>query len=219
MLENATRPRIAVIDYGIGNLRSAEKAMQKVGADAFLTNQPDEIESAAGVMLPGVGAMGRCIEALNSSGLRAVAVSAAQQAAEGGRPFLGVCVGMQMLHAGSTEHGGVEGLGLFGATVKEIAPISPSGEKLTVPHMQWNQLISNTPNALIDSSNPDRPWVYFVHSFAPEAHADVVATTEYGGPISAIVARQQLMGTQFHPEKSGLHGLAMLRRFVSLCAA
>jgi imidazole glycerol-phosphate synthase subunit HisH len=103
--------------------------------------------------------------------------------------------------------------------VKEIAPTSPTGEKLTVPHMQWNQLIEKSPNPLIDPTNSELPWVYFVHSFAPEAHAGVVATAEYGGPITAIVARQQLIGTQFHPEKSGLHGLAMLRRFVSLCAA
>ncbi len=205
--------RIAIIDYGIGNLRSAEKALQRAGADAFLTSDASEIESADAVVLPGVGAMGRCMEALASSGLRQPALDAIQS----GRPFLGVCVGMQMLHAGSTEHGGVEGLGVFDAIVRLIEPLPEDGQRLKVPHMQWNRLVRNAPSALIDGAAIDgEKWVYFVHSFAAEVHAHVVATAEYGGPVSAVVEHGNVMGTQFHPEKSGSHGIAILRSFVAL---
>ncbi len=208
-----TPPRVAVIDYGIGNLRSAEKALQRAGADAFLTSDAAAIAAAHAVVLPGVGAMGRCMEALNSSGLRDPALEAVQS----GRPFLGVCVGMQMLHAGSTEHGGVEGLGVFNSTVRLIEPAAEDGRQLKVPHMQWNRLIYKAPSALIDGAQIDGDkWVYFVHSFAADAHPDVVATAQYGGSVTAVVERGNVMGTQFHPEKSGLHGLAVLGSFVAL---
>ncbi len=210
--------RIAVIDYGIGNLRSVEKALQRVGADAFLSTSAREIESADAVVLPGVGAMGSCMNALVSSGLSEVTVSAAALAASMGKPFLGVCVGMQMLHLGSTEHGGVQGLGLFNSTVAEIHPADGPNGPLKVPHMQWNQLQIRKPSQLIgEHKSFEAPWVYFVHSFAAEPHDDVVATAEYGGPITAVVERGRLMATQFHPEKSGLHGLAIFRRFVAMC--
>jgi imidazole glycerol-phosphate synthase subunit HisH len=218
MPATSSAPRIAVIDYGIGNLRSAEKALQKAGADAFLTDNVRDIETAEAVVLPGVGAMGRCMEALADSGLQNVAVDAALEAATSGRPFLGVCVGMQMLHAGSTEHGGVDGLGLFQSTVTEIHPASGPNGSLKVPHMQWNKLDFNKPSVLRnESTNVDPQWVYFVHSFGAQPHPDVVATAEYGGAITAVVERGHLMGTQFHPEKSGVHGLAILRRFIALC--
>jgi imidazole glycerol-phosphate synthase subunit HisH len=209
-----TAPRVAIIDYGIGNLRSAEKAMQKAGADAFLTRNPSEIAAAQGVVLPGVGAMGRCIEALRQSGLQGAALDAVAS----GRPFLGVCVGMQMLHAGSTEFGGVEGLGVFPGSVVELQPQPEHDRPLKVPHMQWNRLQQVQPSQLL-AGMPDELWVYFVHSFAPEPHPYVVATAQYGGPVSAIVERANVMGTQFHPEKSGAHGLSLLGQFVKLCGA
>jgi imidazole glycerol-phosphate synthase subunit HisH len=206
-------PRIAIIDYGIGNLRSAEKAMQRAGADAFLTRNPAEIAAAHGVMLPGVGAMGRCMDALRQSGMH----TSALEAAASGRPFLGVCVGMQMLHAGSTEFGGVEGLGVFPGTVVELRPEPENGAPLKVPHMQWNRLQQTQPSQLLEAAQHDL-WVYFVHSFAPEPHPYVVATAQYGGAVTAVVERANVMGTQFHPEKSGAHGLGLLRQFVRLCS-
>jgi imidazole glycerol-phosphate synthase subunit HisH len=228
-----TAPRVAVIDYGIGNLRSAEKALQRAGADAFLTTDPADIGAADAVVLPGVGAMGRCMDALAASGLRQPTLDAIQS----GRPFLGVCVGMQMLHSGSTEHGGVEGLGVFAATVRLIQPGceptsdpgsqsgsqpgSQSGsqhaQRLKVPHMQWNRLVSTAPSRLVDGAHiSGEKWVYFVHSFAAEAHPAVVAIAEYGGSVTAVVEHGNVMGTQFHPEKSGRHGLALLTSFVDL---
>jgi imidazole glycerol-phosphate synthase subunit HisH len=211
--EPVRKPRIAVIDYGIGNLRSAEKAVQRAGADAFLTSDPTTIDTADGVVLPGVGAMGRCMESLDQFGLRQAVLTAVAS----GRPFLGVCVGMQMLHRGSTEHGGVEGLGVFDATVREIRPAPDDGEVLKVPHMQWNQLELRAESLLINKA--DDHWVYFVHSFAADVHQHVVSTVDYGGPITAVVERGSVMGTQFHPEKSGLHGQRILRSFVAMCAS
>jgi imidazole glycerol-phosphate synthase subunit HisH len=204
-------PRVAVIDYGIGNLRSAEKALQRAGADAFLATSSQEISTADGVMLPGVGAMARCMESLDEAGLRGAVLDAIHS----DRPFLGVCVGMQMLHAGSTEHGGVEGLGVFAATVREISPSQSPDHHLKIPHMQWNQLEPTISGRLISGATD--LWVYFVHSFAAEPHEHVVATVDYGGPISAIVERGSVMGTQFHPEKSGVHGQVILRSFIEMC--
>ena len=205
-------PRVAIIDYGIGNLRSVEKALQRVGADAFLTSDPLLIDTADGVLLPGVGAMASCMDALSNAGLRAITIDAI----ESGRPFLGVCVGMQMLHAGSDEHGGVEGLGVFPATVRQLITVPELG--LKVPHMQWNQLdrVEHRPSRLLNGL-VDPLWVYFVHSFAPEFHEEVVATCTYGQQISAVVERGNVGGTQFHPEKSGSHGLALLKSFVQRC--
>jgi imidazole glycerol-phosphate synthase subunit HisH len=201
-------PKIAIIDYGIGNLRSAEKAMQRVGADARLTSDPAEIAIAEGVVLPGVGAMARCMEALERSGLR----GATEDAIASGRPFLGICVGMQMLHKGSEEHGGVEGLGVFNGVVRRLSA------DVKVPQMQWNVLQPVRPSALL-AGLPDPTWVYFVHSYAPEFHEGVIGTCAYGGDVSAAVERGNVMGTQFHPEKSGAHGLALLASFSRLCAA
>lgn len=200
-------PRIAVMDYGIGNLRSAQKALQRVGADAVLTADPREIATADGVVLPGVGAMGRCIEALDSTGLRGPALDAI----DSGRPFLGICVGMQMLHGGTEEGGGVAGLGVLDGVVRLI-----SGE-VKRPQMQWNVVESLRPSLLL-SGQTDPCWMYFVHSYAPELHPAVVAVCDYGGPVGAAVERGNVSGTQFHPEKSGAHGLALLGGFVRRCA-
>jgi glutamine amidotransferase len=196
-------PSIAVLDYGIGNLRSAEKALQKVGGDARLVTNPADCEGAAGVVLPGVGAFGRCMAALRSSGLDHVA----HRAVRDGTPFLGICVGMQMLYTGSEEDPDVAGLGILEGKVRWL----PEGVKR--PQMQWNVLTVLRPAALLDGL-PDPAWVYFVHSYAPERTDDVVATCDYGGPVVAAVQKDNVFATQFHPEKSGAAGLALLGNFV-----
>jgi imidazole glycerol-phosphate synthase subunit HisH len=198
-------PLLAVLDYGIGNLRSAQKGLQRVGADARLTADPGLIRDAAGVVLPGVGNFGRCMEALRETGLDKLAV----EAAEASTPFLGICVGMQLLYEGSEESPGVEGLGIVPGTVRRL----PDGVKH--PQMQWNTL------DLVDEASPlfasiARPvWAYFVHSFAPEPTDGVVATCDYGGTVVAAIARGSLWATQFHPEKSGAAGLQLLANFVA----
>ena len=198
---------IAVLDYGIGNLRSAEKALQKVGADARLVTSAADAADADGVVLPGVGAFGRCMEALRASGLDRVALDAASS----GRPFLAVCVGMQMLYEASEESPGVSGLGILPGMVRALS------EDVKRPQMQWNVLQSvGRPAAMLDGLR-DSPWMYFVHSYAPDASDDVVATCEYGGSVVAAVERGSVWATQFHPEKSGGAGLHLLGNFVARC--
>jgi len=198
---------IAVLDYGIGNLRSAQKALEKVGAEARLVTTPDQAEGAAGVVLPGVGAFGRCLEALRASGLDAVAHRAVAE----GLPFLAVCVGMQMLYQNSEEDPGVPGLGLLRGVVRAL----PEGVKR--PQMQWNVLQPLRPSPLL--AGLDEPaWAYFVHSYAPDASDAVVATCDYGGSVVAAVERGSLWATQFHPEKSGVAGLRILANFAAACA-
>ncbi|PLS75729.1 MAG: imidazole glycerol phosphate synthase subunit HisH [Actinobacteria bacterium] len=203
---------IAVLDYGIGNLRSAQKALEKVGAEAELVSEPAAAEGAAGVVLPGVGAFGRCMEALRESGLDAVAV----EAIEAGTPFLGICVGMQMLYGRSEEDPEVAGLGVIDGEVRAL----PAGVKR--PQMQWNVLDPVPGRAgrslLLDGIAPGS-WAYFVHSYVPEPTADVAATCDYGGPVVAAVERGTLWATQFHPEKSGAVGLRLLANFAASCAA
>jgi imidazole glycerol-phosphate synthase subunit HisH len=199
---------IAVLDYGIGNLRSAEKALQRVGGDARLVTTPEDAADATAVVLPGVGAFGRCMEALHDTGLGAAAVSAV----EAGKPFLGICVGMQLLYDESEETPGVPGLGVLPGTVRVL----PDGVKR--PQMQWNTLEVTRESPLLTGLG-DPPWMYFVHSYAPEVTGNVVATCEYGGPVAAVVERDGLWATQFHPEKSGAAGLALLRNFVEIAAA
>ena len=200
---------IAVLDYGIGNLRSAEKALQHVGADARLTDDPDRAACADGVVLPGVGAFGPCAEALRRSGLGGVALDAIGR----GVPFLGICVGFQLLYAGSEESPAVPGLGVLAGTVRRL----PDGVKR--PQMQWNRLLRRPGVApdLLRGLEPE-PWVYFVHSYAPEAGPDTVATCDYGGELNAMAERGNISGTQFHPEKSGATGLRILTNFVERCS-
>lgn len=200
-------PRLAVLDYGIGNLRSAEKAFQHAGADAFLTADAAEVAAADGVVLPGVGAFGRCREALATTGLDAVAL----EAVASGRPFIGICVGMQLLYEGSEESPGVDGLGVLAGGVIRLPP----GVKH--PQMQWNRLDVASESPLLDGLG-EEPWMYFVHSFAPEVTEDTVATCSYGGDITAMAAKGNVVATQFHPEKSSTPGLALLANFVNLAA-
>ncbi len=200
---------IAVLDYGIGNLRSAEKALQHVGADAELVSDPKRAMAADAVVLPGVGNFGRCMEALRASGLDAVALAAIAD----GRPFLGICVGMQMLYSGSDESPGVAGLGVLDGTVSLL----PAGVKR--PQMQWNRLELSQPDSPLLRDLGDDAWVYFVHSYAAPVGPDVIATCDYGGPVAAAVGRGSLWATQFHPEKSGTTGLRLLANFAAVCSA
>jgi glutamine amidotransferase len=201
-------PLIAVLDYGIGNLRSAQKALEHVGADARLTADPALVADAAAVVLPGVGNVGRCMEALRASGLDTVA----HDAVASGRPFLGICVGMQMLYEGSEEAPDTAGLGILPGKVRWL----PEGVKR--PQMQWNVLDVVRPTPLL-AGLADPVWMYFVHSFAAEDTTNVVATCDYGGPVCAAVERANVLATQFHPEKSGAAGVALLRNFVDLVGA
>jgi len=195
--------KVAVLDYGIGNLRSAQKALERVGADARLTADVAEIEAADGVVLPGVGAFAACMGALRDSGLDKVALDAIA----GDRPFMGICVGMQMLYEGSDENPEATGLGVLDGRIRLLP------DDVKRPQMQWNILDRTRPSAMLDGLTAP-VWVYFVHSYAAEPTDDVVATCDYGAPLTAAVERGRLWATQFHPEKSGTAGLAILRRFV-----
>lgn len=199
--------RLAVLDYGIGNLRSAQKAFEHVGADARLTADLDDIEAADALVLPGVGAFGACMAALRRSGLDAVALDAIAQ----GRPFMGICVGMQLLYSGSDESPDVEGLGHFDRRIRRL------GAGVKHPQMQWNRLVPAVDGHPMLSGLDDM-WVYFVHSFAADGGDEVVATCDYGGPVTAAVARDNVWATQFHPEKSAATGLAILRNFLRWAA-
>jgi glutamine amidotransferase len=192
---------IAVIDYGIGNLRSAEKAMQRVGATARLVADPEDLAGASGIVLPGVGSFGRCADALTNGGWRAPI----EGCVAAGTPFLGICVGFQLLYESSEESPGAAGLGLIPGTVRRLP------DDVKHPQIQWNRLDVMAPNDLIDSEA--ETWMYFVHSFAPEVGPETVATCDYGGPVAAAVQVGSLFGVQFHPEKSGEDGLSLLRRF------
>ncbi len=202
---------IAVVDYGIGNLRSAQKALVHLGADARLVSDPDEVATSSGVVLPGVGAFGRCAQALRSTGLR----EAARDAIERRVPFLGLCIGFQLLFEGSDEDPAADGLGVLGGVVRALPPDQKR------PQMQWNRLdrtkgAGETSRMLAGLGTS--PWVYFVHSYAPqpspESDRAVVATCEYGATVVAAIEHGPVWGTQFHPEKSSREGLALLANFV-----
>ena len=202
------RPSIAVLDYGIGNLRSAQKGLERAGADAHLTADPDEVAAVDGVVLPGVGNFGRCVEALHARGVDAMA----KDAAASGRPFLGICVGMQLLYEGSDESPDLPGLGVLPGTVRLLP------DTVKRPQMQWNAISVTSPSPLLDGL--DGAWLYFVHSYAADPAAapeTVVATCDYGGPVVAAVQQGNVFATQCHPEKSSDAGRHLLANFVDLC--
>lgn len=197
---------LAVLDYGIGNLHSAQKALQHVGGDARLVTTAAEAEGATGVVLPGVGAFGACMEALRSSGLDAVA----RAAIDAGTPFLGICVGMQLLYEGSDEDPAATGLGVLPGRLRKLP------ETVKRPQMQWNVLdLHRSDDPLVRDLGAE-PWVYFVHSFAAASSDDTVATCDYGGPVVAVERRDNVWAAQFHPEKSGPVGLQILSNFVTI---
>lgn len=201
-----TAPAVAIVDYGIGNLHSAHKALRLVGADAELTADPQRIAAADAVVLPGVGAFGACMAALREHGLEQPVLDAAAS----GRPFLGICVGMQMLFEGSGESPGVAGLGVIAGRIELI----PGDVKR--PQMQWNRLdITAADDPLFAGLEP-RPWLYFVHSYCavPASPGEIIATVDYGSSLAVAVRRDNVAAVQFHPEKSATDGLALLTNFV-----
>jgi imidazole glycerol-phosphate synthase subunit HisH len=200
---------IAVLDYEIGNLRSAQKALQHVGADARLTADPGLVREAAGVVLPGVGAFGPCMAALRRTGLADLALEVVDRAV----PFLGICIGMQLLFEASEESPDEPGLGVLPGTVRLLPP------DVKRPQMQWN-LLERRGRAALLAHAPDPAWAYFVHSYAADTDDAVVsATCDYGGRVVAAVESGPVWATQFHPEKSSRTGLAALQAFVERAAA
>jgi glutamine amidotransferase len=204
-------PRIAVVDYGMGNRRSVEKALEHVGASARITRNVNEIQRADGVVVPGVGAFPRAMRNLAELGL----IEPLRRRASEGTPLLGICLGMHLLFERSGELEATPGLGLIEGKVTRLE----SGG-LRIPHIGWNE-VSFVRASPLTAALPDRGCAFYhVHSFAPrpEHEGDVVGTTEYGERFATIVARERVFGVQFHPEKSSAHGLKLLENFVSLCA-
>lgn len=196
---------IAIIDYGMGNLFSVEKAFVKLGAEVSVTSDQEIILAADKVVLPGVGAFGDCMSNLISYGL----VDVIHQVIGRGTPFLGICLGLQLLFEGSEEDPDVKGLGVFPGMVRKI--IAPT---LKIPHMGWNSLEFVGKNQLFAAFDKET-YVYFVHSYhaVPDDSSLITATVDYGGSVTAAIGRGNIQAVQFHPEKSGTVGLTMLSRF------
>lgn len=195
---------IAIIDYGMGNLYSVEKAFVKLGASVVVTSDGDVVRKADHVVLPGVGAFGDCMENLRRADLEPVIAEVVQS----GKPFLGICLGLQLMFEGSEEAPGVAGLGLFsGLNRKIVAP------ELKVPHMGWNDLNFASASPLFKGLVA--PYVYFVHSYhaVPLEQKLITAVTDYGGLVTAAIGRDNIQAVQFHPEKSGQSGLKILENF------
>ncbi|MEQ9409014.1 MAG: imidazole glycerol phosphate synthase subunit HisH [Fuerstiella sp.] len=202
--------KITIIDYGMGNLRSVQKAIERVGSSAQITSSPSVIASADKIILPGVGAFRDAIQALHDHHL----VDVIRQATGSGKPFLGICLGLQLLLEMSYEDGEYEGLSIVPGKVRRF-DLPP---ELKIPHMGWNQLSERTPGNPLLKDIPDSAWFYFVHSYYvdPSDHSWVAARTDYGGPFVSMVRRENVFATQFHPEKSQTAGLQLLTNFVNL---
>jgi glutamine amidotransferase len=200
---------IALVDYGAGNLRSVENALRKVGADVVVTHDPEAVRRAAAVVVPGQGSMPECAEAMRRSGVSDALV----EVIRGGKPVLGICVGLQILFEEGDEAGGAKGLGILPGRIRKL----PEDQKL--PHIGWSPLAA-TATAPPLFRGMDGAYAYFAHSYAAPADAPGVAlTTTHGRPYCAALARGNLYGVQFHPEKSQKVGLAFLERFVKLTEA
>ena len=199
---------IAIVDYGMGNRRSVEKALEHVGAQPLLTTDQTAMRAADGLVVPGVGAFPEAMRRLRAAGLDELI----RERADAGVPVLGLCLGMQLLFESSTEHEGAAGLGLLAGTVTRL-----QAPGLKIPHIGWDEVTFTRPAALTDGLG-ERVAFYHVHTFAcrPADEADVVGRGSYGEPFASIVERGNVMGVQFHPEKSSLDGLALLRNFVGV---
>jgi glutamine amidotransferase len=207
----SSRPIIAVVDYGMGNRRSVEKALEHVGARALITHDHAELRRADGLVIPGVGAFPRAMENLAKLDL----IGLLRHRVAQGTPLLGVCLGMQLLFERSEELRPSDGLGLIEGEVTFLRPGA-----LRIPHIGWNEVKFERHSPLTAELPVGGCAFYHVHSLAarPARAADVVATAEYGERFTTIVARESVLGVQFHPEKSSVHGLKMLKNFVALCA-
>ncbi len=200
---------IAIIDYGAGNIRSVEKALAHIGCQVTVTRDPEVLLAADAAVLPGVGSFGDAMQALRARGLEAPI----RAFIASGRPFLGICLGLQILFESSEESPGVAGLGLLRGKIVRI----PAGDGLKIPHMGWNSLNIRRTRGLF-ARIPAEPYVYFVHSYYLRAEDEdiVSATTEYGVTIHAAVQKDNLLACQFHPEKSGAVGIELLRNFAAM---
>ena len=201
---------IALVDYGVGNLFSLKSSFEAIGANISVVSKPEELAGADKIILPGVGAFADAAEKLRLSGMDKALIAQA----EAGKPLLGICLGMQLLFEKSLEYGVHDGLGLIPGCVRPIAEVIPESYK--IPHIGWNALDFQKESPLFSNiQNGDH--VYFVHSYyAAECEENVIATTEYGGILTAAVQKDNVFGCQFHPEKSGKVGLEILKAFVSL---
>jgi glutamine amidotransferase len=199
---------LAVLDYGMGNLRSVEKAFERVGASCEVTSDLDKIEAADGVVLPGVGAFPKAMERITELGLDEALHAAARRQ----QPILGICLGLQLLFESSTELGGADGIGLLEGRVVEI----PAGGR-KIPHIGWASVTWHRPSRLSNGLRPGEPF-YFVHSFVVEPVEDeLIGTAAYGGEFACVAGRDRIYGVQFHPEKSSAAGLRLLKNFVEVC--
>jgi glutamine amidotransferase len=203
------RPPVAVLDYGVGNLHSAAKALDRAGAEVRVVPTVAEAGGAAGLVVPGVGAYGACLNGLASAG----GAAAVAGWLEGGRPLLGICVGMQLLFEASEEGPVGDGVGVVPGKIRRLTgPVK-------IPHIGWDE-VTVRPGSRLFAGLGDGTRFYFVHSYAPEADgAAVAAVCDYGGRFAAAVEHGNLFGTQFHPEKSGQAGLALLANFVTVVGA
>ena len=201
--------RIAILDYGMGNLRSVEKALEHVGVIATITNDAGEVRAADGVILPGVGAFPRAMERIGELGLDELIA----ERCDAGVPILGICLGLQLLFESTTELGGAAGLGLFEGAVTEL-----EAEGLKVPHIGWSPVRWERDSRLAEGIPSETPF-YFVHSFAPRpSGGELLGSAEYGARFCCAAERDNVFGVQFHPEKSSAAGLRLLSNFAGVCA-
>ena len=203
----STRARIALVDYGAGNLRSVGKALERSGLDVDVTSDPADVARADGVVLPGVGAFADAVGALRESGLE----QAVKDAVEDGRPYLGLCFGLQLLFEEGREHGTTKGFGLFAGAVERFPEHAPDGTRLRVPHIGWNEVEFSGSHPML-AHLPERDYFYFVHSYRPVPidESIVVGRADYGGRFTAAIARGSVFAVQFHPEKSQQSGRRLL---------
>ena len=197
---------IAIIDYGMGNLRSVQKALQFVGQDAVITSYLDEINKADKIVLPGVGAIGDAMETIRKKGFD----KAIYKACDEGKPFLGICLGMQILASLSEEGKDIPLLGLVDGTIDKLDTAG-----LPLPHMGWNQVLAKPGHPLFRSLD-DNAWFYFVHSYALALNESTIAETEYGSRFSSAIQKDNFYGVQFHPERSGKAGAQLIKNFLEM---
>lgn len=200
--------RIGIVNYGMGNLRSVEKALEQVGAEPLISAEPTELDAAAALILPGVGAFPKAMQRIKQGGLDTYL----RARREAGTPLLGVCLGMQLLFESSTENGGAEGLGLLPGPVTEL-----EAPERKLPHIGWSPLRVERETPLTEGLADEEPF-YFIHSFVPRPEpAQLLASAAYGERFAAVVGRPPTYGVQFHPEKSSASGLRLLANFVAIC--
>ncbi len=200
---------IVIVDYGMGNLRSVEKAIASIGASSVISNDPDAIVKADKLIIPGVGAFGDCMKNLRSYGVE----DAVRQFIAKGRPALGICVGMQILFEDGEESPGIKGLGLMKGSVKRLDHGRLSVQGLKIPHMGWNT-VRQAKGSFLFEGIADKSYFYFVHSYCPAPLEDVaIGVTDYGVDFTSVVRKDNIVATQFHPEKSQANGLRLLSNF------